>query len=237
MKLLETGAKFCAVLAGVLLTVITLMTCVSLIGRNTAGWTIVGDFELSGSAAGAAIALFMPWCQVKRGNIMVDFFTAKASAATQAKLDRFGALLLALAMGLMTCVSLIGRNTTGWTIVGDIELSASAAGAAVALFLPWCQLRRGNIMIDFFTAKASAATQDRLDRLGAFLLALAMALMTWRTTAGGLSAWTSHSGSMMLGFPDWVVYAFMVPALALTALIAFTQAIRGFDGFNVESAA
>ena len=40
MKLLETGAKVCAVLAGVLLTVITLMTCVSLIGRNTTGWTI-----------------------------------------------------------------------------------------------------------------------------------------------------------------------------------------------------
>ena len=118
MKLLETGAKFCAVLAGVLLTVITLMTCVSLIGRNTAGWTIVGDFELSGSAAGAAIALFMPWCQVKRGNIMVDFFTAKASAATQAKLDRFGALLLALAMGLMTWRTGVGglsawRNQSG----------------------------------------------------------------------------------------------------------------------------
>ena len=53
--------------AGVLLTVITLMTCVSLIGRNTTGWTIVGDFELSGAAAGAAVALFLPWCQVRRG--------------------------------------------------------------------------------------------------------------------------------------------------------------------------
>ena len=55
-------AKFCAILAGVLLTVITLMTCVSLIGRNTTGWTIAGDFELTGVAAGAAIALFLPWC-------------------------------------------------------------------------------------------------------------------------------------------------------------------------------
>ena len=158
MKLLETGAKLCAVLAGVLLTVITLMTCVSLIGRNTTGWTIVGDFELSGSAAGAAIALFMPWCQLKRGNIMVDFFTAKASEATQEKLDRFGALLLALAMGLMT----------------------------------------------------------------------------WRTGVGGLSAWKNQAGSMMLGFPEWVVYAFMVPALGLTALIALAQALRGFE---LESAA
>ena len=86
MKVLEALARLCAVLAGVLLTVITLMTCVSLIGRNTTGWTIVGDFELSGSAAGAAIALFMPWCQWKRGHIMVDFFTTRASTATQAGL-------------------------------------------------------------------------------------------------------------------------------------------------------
>ena len=152
MALLEKLARVCAVLAGVLLTVITLMTCISLIGRNTTGWTIVGDFELSGSAAGAAIALFLPWCQVRRGNIMVDFFTARASAATRAGLDRFGALLLALVM----------------------------------------------------------------------------ALMTWRTAIGGLSAWNNQSGSMMLGFPEWVVYAGMVPPLLLTSLIAALQAWRGF---------
>ncbi len=156
MNLLHRGAQVCAVLAGMLLTVITLMTCVSLIGRNTSGWTIVGDFELSGSAAGAAIALFMPWCQIRRGNIMVDFFTAKASVATQEKLDRFGALLLALAMGLMT----------------------------------------------------------------------------WRTGIGASSAWRNQSGSMMLGFPEWVVYVFMVPALGLTALIALAQALRGFESFS-----
>ena len=83
MRVLEKLAKLCAILAGVLLTVITLMTCVSLIGRNTVGVTLVGDFELTGVAAGAAIALFLPWCQVRRGNIIVDFFTAKASDAHQ----------------------------------------------------------------------------------------------------------------------------------------------------------
>ena len=153
MRLLEIGAKACAVLAGVLLTLITLMTCVSVLGRNTVGWTIVGDFELSGSAAGAAIALFLPWCQYRRGNIIVDFFTAKASAATQLKLDRAGAFVLAVAMGLMT----------------------------------------------------------------------------WRTGIGGLNAWKSQSGSMMLGFPEWIVYSLMVPPIALTALIALGQALRGFD--------
>ena len=137
--------------------------------------------------------------------------------------------LLLTVITLMTCVSVIGRNTTGWTLAGDFELSASAAGAAVALFLPWCQFNRGNIMVDFFTNQATPATQRTLDRLGALLLALAMALMTWRTTLGGLNAWKSGSGSMMLGFPEWIVYLAMVPPLALTAVIALVQAMHGFD--------
>jgi TRAP-type C4-dicarboxylate transport system permease small subunit len=151
---LEKLAKFCAILAGVLMTVITLMTCASLIGRNTIGTTLVGDFELTGVAAGAAIALFMPWCQFKRGNIIVDFFTARAGERTTARLDRFGALLLALVM----------------------------------------------------------------------------ALLAWRTTLGGLNAWSTNSGTMMMGFPEWICYAAMVPPLVLTAVIGLAQAARGFGG-------
>jgi TRAP-type C4-dicarboxylate transport system permease small subunit len=130
---------------------------------------------------------------------------------------------------LMTCVSLVGRNTTGWTIVGDFELTGAAAGAAIALFLPWCQLQRANIIVDFFTSRAGAATQVTLDRLGALLLALAMGLLTWRSAIGGWNAWRSQAGTMMLGFPEWIVYVGIVPALALTAAIALTQAVRGFE--------
>ena len=153
MRVLERLAKFCAILSGVLLTGITLMTCVSLLGRNTVGITLVGDFELPGVAAGAAIALFMPWCQLRRGNIIVDFFTARASDRTNQALDRFGALLLAAAMGLLA----------------------------------------------------------------------------WRASLGGLNAYNTQSGTMMIGFPEWVVYATMVPPLALTSLIALAQAVRGFE--------
>jgi len=134
---------------------------------------------------------------------------------------------------LMTCVSLIGRNTTGWTIVGDFELTGAAAGAAIALFLPWCQLERANIIVDFFTSRARATTQATLDRLGALLLALAMGLLAWRSAIGGWNAWKSQAGTMMLGFPEWIVYVGIVPALALTAAIAFMQALHGF-GARVE---
>jgi TRAP-type C4-dicarboxylate transport system permease small subunit len=138
-----------------------------------------------------------------------------------------GALLIVIT--LMTCISLIGRNTTGWSIVGAFELSGFAAGAAIALFMPWCQFRRGNIIVDFFTAHLAPAKQDVLDRVGALMLAAAMGLMAWRTTIGGLNAWKSQSSSMIMGVPEWIVYVGMVPPLVLTAVIALVQAVRGFQ--------
>ena len=64
--------------------------------------------------------------------------------------------------------------------------------------------------------------------MGAFLLGLVMTLMAWRTVLGGLNAFQTRSGTMMLGFPEWIVYSCIAPPLALTAAIAFVQAWRGF---------
>lgn len=139
-----------------------------------------------------------------------------------------GAGLMLTAVTVMTCASLVGRNTTGWTIVGDFELTGVAAGAAIAMFLPLGQLRRANIIVDFFTQRAAPSARALMDRLGAGLLAAAMALLTWRSAVGGLSAWQTKAETMMLGFPEWPVYAVLVPSLALTALIAAVQAVRGF---------
>ena len=77
MKILSSLARLCAILAGVLMTAITLVTCASLIGRNTVGATLMGDYELTAVTAGAAVALFLPWAQLRPGNIILDFFTAK----------------------------------------------------------------------------------------------------------------------------------------------------------------
>ena len=124
---------------------------------------------------------------------------------------------------LLTCVSLIGRNTTGWTIAGDFELTGVATGAAIALFMPLCQLKKGHIIVDFFTAKASDATNALLDRIGALMVAAVFALLAWRTVLGGINAHDTFSGTMMLGFPEWIVYAAMVPPFVLCSVIALTQ--------------
>lgn len=133
--------------------------------------------------------------------------------------------VLLTAITLVTCLSLIGRNTTGQTLVGDYELTAVAAGAAVALFMPWCQLKREHIIVDFFTARLPASANAWLDRFGALVLAIVMGLLTWRTSVGALSAYSSQTTTMMLGFPEWIVYTAMVPPLALTAVIALVQSL------------
>lgn len=147
---------------------------------------------------------------------------------TLAKLCAILAGVLLTAITLTICVSLVGRNTVGWTLVGDFELTGVAAGAAIAMFMPWCQLRRANIIVDFFTARAGDRTNAALDRMGALLLGAAMGLLAWRSTLGGLNAWTNNSETMMMGFPEWIVYAAMVPPLALTAVIGVVQAVCGF---------
>ena len=146
-------------------------------------------------------------------------------------LAKFCAILagiLLTGITLMTCGSLIGRNTTGDSIVGAFELTGVAAGAAIALFMPICQARGGNIIVDFFTARASARTQAAMDRAGALLLAVIFALLAWRSALGGLNSHSSGSETQIMGFPEWIVFAFMVPAFVLAGLIALHQAVFGF---------
>jgi TRAP-type C4-dicarboxylate transport system permease small subunit len=95
--------------------------------------------------------------------------------------------------------------------------------------MPLCQLHRGNIVVDFFTAKAPPRFNAALDRLGALLLALTCALLAWRAGLGGLSSWNSNSSTMLLGVPEWWAYAPMVPGFGLTAVIALHQALFGFS--------
>jgi len=151
-----------------------------------------------------------------------------------AKLSAILAGVLLTGITLMSCISLIGRNTVGVTLVGDFELTGVATGAAIALFMPWCQIKRGNIIVDFFTANVHATVNEKLDRLGALLLALVFALLAWRTTLGGLNAYATGSSSMMMGLPEWIVYVAMVPPFVLTTVIALYQALRGAHALTID---
>jgi TRAP-type C4-dicarboxylate transport system permease small subunit len=133
--------------------------------------------------------------------------------------------LVMTALMLMTCYSLIGRNFFDTALIGDFELTGVGAGAAIALFMPWCQFKRENIIVDFFTAKCSETTNFRLDRLGDLFMTVIFSLLAWRCGAAAINAKETMGASMLLGFPDWIVFTSMCIPFGISAVIAAMQTL------------
>ena len=135
---------------------------------------------------------------------------------------------LGLAVALMVAASISMRAISllgGRPIQGDVELTQLGIALSLSLCLPWCQLQRANIIVDFFTSGLRETSQRRLDGIGALLLALMCALLAWRSAAGALAVREAGETSMILSLPMWWVYAALAPGLALAGLIATLQAL------------
>lgn len=104
-------AKIMAMLGGLLLIMLIIVTCLSVLGRalNTIGNSVIvesglpllaellknfapinGDFELVEMGIALSIFLFLPWCQLNKRHAAVDVFTLRLLS------DRANALLLVL---------------------------------------------------------------------------------------------------------------------------------------------
>ena len=77
-------------------------------------------------------------------------------------------------------------------IQGDVEMVQLACAVGLASFLPYTQWQGANIIVDFFTTRASKRTQQRLDALGALLLGIVAALVCWRTAVGSMAAYDNQ---------------------------------------------
>ena len=82
-RVLYQIAKWLAVCGGVILFAMAVLTTISVTGRAALSAPIAGDFELVAIGTGLAIFAFLPWCQLERGNVLVDFFMAKTPVRTR----------------------------------------------------------------------------------------------------------------------------------------------------------
>lgn len=138
-----------------------------------------------------------------------------------------GAILAAIS--LMSVVSIVGR-LAGRPIQGDFELVQVGCAVAITACLPWCQWKRANIIVDFFTVRSNKHVRGLLDALGALLLALVMALVAWRTGVGAVAMKASKESSMIMGLPLWYAYMLMTPAFALAAIAGLHSAWNDLRG-------
>lgn len=123
--------------------------------------------------------------------------------------------LVLVALTVMSLASIAGRALLSKPLPGDYELVQLGTAVAVSAFMPFCQLRGGHVIVDFFTANARRRVRASLDSLGALLIAVAAAVLAWRLAAGAISLRAANDMTTILEFPTWIAVALMVPSFAL----------------------
>jgi TRAP-type C4-dicarboxylate transport system permease small subunit len=139
-SLMERLSGAIAVLGGVLQLGVAVLVVASVLGRWLYRAPINGDFELVQMATAIAIFSFLPYCQVRRGNIVVDTFTNRLPPRVNALIDAFWDVVYAGMMGLLTATLATGaleHYRTGQTtmLLQIIIWPAIAICAALALLL------------------------------------------------------------------------------------------------------
>lgn len=137
-----------------------------------------------------------------------------------------GALLIALATMVVVSVTLRSELVGAAGVPGDFELVQTATAIAAFCFLPYCQLKRGNIFVDSFTLKLPQRWQRRIDAAWDVLYALAMALIAWRLAVGARAAFASGENTMVLQLPSYAPIALCAGLAALVSVTAGVSALR-----------
>jgi TRAP-type C4-dicarboxylate transport system permease small subunit len=89
------ASQLFALIAGVLLVAMAVMSLVSIVGRAFFSKPILGDYELVQTLCAMAVALVLPFTHAVRGHVIVDFFTAGAGRRAKLVMDMVANLVLA----------------------------------------------------------------------------------------------------------------------------------------------
>lgn len=134
----------------------------------------------------------------------------------------FGGVVLSV-MAVLTTVSVTGRTIILQPIPGDFELVAIGTGVAVFAFLPWCQITRGNVLVDFFMSAAPPRARIFADIVGGVVYLAIAGILTWRMIFGGIDMYNYNELSMTINFPRWTTFPLSVLLMSLlVVVIAYT---------------
>ncbi|MDO8875902.1 MAG: TRAP transporter small permease [Pseudolabrys sp.] len=130
----------------------------------------------------------------------------------------------------MVTASTLSRWLVNESVPGDIELVQMATALAAFCFLPYCQIRRGNIFVETFTMRLSKRAQSRIDAVWDFVYAAVAWLMGWQLAAGAWDAISTNTVSLQLGISfGYLIFicAIISGFLGLTALVTALGAVKG----------
>ena len=154
-----------------------------------------------------------------------DFHAPDPVGRLLLRLSTFVAILGGLSLLFVIVVivyAIVARQAAGLdldilpVLTGDFELVELGAAVAIFAFLPYCQMVRANVAVDFFTQNASARMKAALDLLGNAIFAAIAIVILLQTHQGLLDKMRYMESTMVLRIPVWWGY---VPAVAFLALL------------------
>jgi TRAP-type C4-dicarboxylate transport system permease small subunit len=147
-RIIRAIASVMALLGGLLLLVLVVMTVISITGRAFVGvfdfppldrlGPVPGDFEMVSAGCAVAVCAFLPWCQLNRGHVTVDVFITPLSDRVKAVLTLIGNILMTGATILIAWRLQLGLadklsyNET--TMILEMPVWYGYAGAVVGLW-------------------------------------------------------------------------------------------------------
>lgn len=153
--------------------------------------------------------------------------------------DIFGRVLYRVALGLavfggltlvvivaVSFLSILGRFLFSSPLLGDFELVEMGCGVAIAAFLPICHLQKGNVIVDFVTARFSAEVNTLLDAFSALAFGLVAAFFTWRMFYGAQDMYRYNEETMLLQISVWIPFLPVVFSFFILAICCFYTAAR-----------
>lgn len=119
---------------------------------------------------------------------------------------------------------LAGADVAGLSGYEDfVRLTVSAA---VLMFFPYCQLRRGHAAVALFTAALPRRALRALERVWLALTALMALFLGYWMALGLAEVRGDNASSSVLGWPVWPFFGPGVVSLGLWALVAARQCAR-----------
>ncbi len=134
--------------------------------------------------------------------------------------------LLSLAIAVTVTATVFGRNVLDEGIPGDFEYVQMGTALAVFAFLPLCQIRRGNIVVDTFSTAWPPRLRNMVDALWDLIYAAIMGLLAYTLLLGALDQKANGSATMVMGIPIWPAILACSVLCAFLSLVCIVTASR-----------
>jgi len=134
--------------------------------------------------------------------------------------------LISLGIAVAVTASVVSRNLRDEGIPGDFEYVQMGTAIAVFCFLPYCQLRRGNIVVDSFSTYWPPRLRALVDALWDLVYAAIMGLIAWSLFHGAADIRSNGTATMVMGTPIWPAVLACAVLCAFLSLICLASAWR-----------